>query len=167
MDNLLGGLSEAFGDIPSNLTKERQLRELKRTGAVQDFTAKFVTLVRQFQGWGDHPMIFTYFERLKPELRQEILKVQTPPKTFSEYVTFVKNIENALAAARLDKPFRSTYVPPQARAADQIPTQQIPPHLQVVAMDIDGTRRQVLKLQPRESARRKEGNLCHYCGLAG
>ena len=60
-------------------------------------------------------MIFTYFERLKPELRQEIVKVQTPSETFSEYVTFVKNIQNALAAARLDKPFRSTYVPPQAR----------------------------------------------------
>ena len=112
-------------------------------------------------------MIFTYFEKMKPELRQEILKVQSPPDTFSEYVTFVKNIENALAAARLNKPFRLTYVPPQARAADQIPTQQIPPHLQVVAMDIDGTRRQVLKLQPTESARRKEGNLCHYYGLAG
>ena len=74
----------------------------------------------------------------------------------------MKSIENALAPARLNKPFRSTYVPPQARAADQIP-----PHLQVVAMDIDGTRRQVLKLQPTESTRRKEGNLCHYCGLAG
>ena len=111
VDTLLEGLSEAFGDIPSNLTKERQLRELKQTRAVQDFTAKFRTLVRQFQGWEDHPMIFTYFERLKSEVRQEILKVQTPPETFSEYVTFVKNIENALSAARLDKPFRATYIP--------------------------------------------------------
>ena len=110
-------------------------------------------------------MIFTYFERLKPELRQEILKVQSPPETFSEYVTFVKNIENSLAAARLDRPGTSVYTPPKTRSADQIPPQQIPPHLQVVAMDIDGTRRQVLKLQPTESARRREGNLCHYCGL--
>ena len=54
-------------------------------------------------------MIFTYFEKLKPELRQKILKVQTAPDSFSEYVTFLKNIENALAAARLDIPFRSTY----------------------------------------------------------
>ena len=79
----------------------------------------------------------------------------------------MKNIENSLDAARLDRPGMSVYTPPQTRSADQIPPQQIPPHLQVVAMDIDGTRRQVLKLQPTESATRKEGNLCHYCGLPG
>ena len=121
MNALLTGLSEAFGDIPSNLTSERQLRDLKQTGGVQDFTARFRAIVRGFQGWGDHPLIFTYFDKLKPELRQEILKVQSPPDTFSEYVTFVKNIENALAAARLDRPSRSTYVPPQARVADRFP----------------------------------------------
>ena len=32
-------------------------------------------------------------------------------------------------------------------------------------MDIDGTRRQVLKVEPTEMARRVAGNLCHYCGL--
>ena len=111
-------------------------------------------------------MIFTYFEKLKPELRQEILKVQSPPDTFSEYVTFVKNIENALAAARLDRPFRSTYVPPQARVADQF-SQPITSHLQVVPMEVDGTRRPVLKVNPTEMARRVDGNLCHYCGIAG
>ena len=111
-------------------------------------------------------MIYTYFDKLKPELKQEILKVQSPPDTFSEYVTFVKNIENALAAARLDRPSRSTYVPPQARVADQFP-QQLPSHLQIVPMDIDGTRRQILKVEPAEMARRVAGNLCLYCGLPG
>ena len=31
-------------------------------------------------------------------------------------------------------------------------------------MDIDGTRRQILKVEPAEMARRVAGNLCHYCG---
>ena len=34
-------------------------------------------------------------------------------------------------------------------------------------MDIDGTRRQVLKVEPAEMARRVAGHLCHYCGLPG
>ena len=34
-------------------------------------------------------------------------------------------------------------------------------------MDIDGTRRQVLKVEPTEMARRVASNLCHYCGLPG
>ena len=37
----------------------------------------------------------------------------------------------------------------------------------MVPMDIDGTRRQVLKVEPTEMARRVAGNLCHYCGLPG
>ena len=34
-------------------------------------------------------------------------------------------------------------------------------------MELDGTRRQILKLQPGELQRRKDGGLYHYCGLAG
>ena len=34
-------------------------------------------------------------------------------------------------------------------------------------MDIDGTRHQVLKVEPTEMARRVAGHLCHYCGLPG
>ena len=37
--------------------------------------------------------------------------------------------------------------------------------MQIVPMDIDGTRRQFLKVEPTEMARRVAGNLCHYCGL--
>ena len=37
----------------------------------------------------------------------------------------------------------------------------------MVPMDIDGTRRRVLKVEPTEMARRVAGNLCHYCGLPG
>ena len=100
---MLDSLKEAFGDADSNLTQERHLRELRQTGNIQDFTTKFRALVRGFAGWGDHPLIYTYFEKLKPNLRQEILKVQNPPETFPEYVTFVKNIENSLATAHLDR----------------------------------------------------------------
>ena len=109
-------------------------------------------------------MIFTYFDKLKPELRQEILKVQSPPDTFSEYVTFVKKVENGMAASSLDRPSKLAYIPPQDGAADKFP-QQVPSHLQIVPMDIDGTRRQVLKVEPTEMARRVAGNLCHYCGM--
>ena len=71
-----------------------------------------------------------------------------------------------MAASSLDRPSKPAYTPPQARVADESP-QPIPSHLQIVPMDIDGTRRQVLKVEPTEMARRVAGNLCHYCGLLG
>ena len=133
---------------------------------MSDFTVQFRAIVKTFPPWPDHPSIYTFFEKLKPKLRREILKVQDPPKTFSAYVTFVKKVENSMAASSLDRPSKPAYVPPQARAADQFP-QQLPPHLQIVPMDIDGTRRQILKVELAEMARRVAGNLCHYCGLPG
>ena len=69
-----------------------------------------------------------------------------------------------MAASSLDKSSKPASIPPQARAADQF-SQQLPPHLQIVPMDIDGTRRQILKVEPAVMARRVAGNLCHYCGL--
>ena len=69
-----------------------------------------------------------------------------------------------MAASSLDRPSKPAYISPQARAADQFP-QQVPSHLQIVPMDIDGTRCQVLKVEPAEMARRVAGHLCHYCGL--
>ena len=88
--------------------------------------------------------------------------MQDPPETFSDYITFVKKVENSMAASSLDRPSKRAYIPPQARAGDQSP-QQVPSHLQIVPMDIDGTRRQVLKVEPAEMARRVAGHLCHYC----
>ena len=92
--------------------------------------------------------------------------MQDPPETFSEYVTFVKKVENSMAASSLDRPSKPVIIPPQAKAAHQFP-QHVPPHLQIVPMDIDGTRRQILKVEPAERARRVAGNLCLYCGLPG
>ena len=154
---LLQELQDCFGEGDTRLTKERHLRELRQTGLVSNFTVQFRAIVKTFPLWPDHPTIYTFFEKLKPELRREILKVQDPLETFSAYVTFVKKV---------DRPSKPAYIPPHARVADQFP-QQVPPHLQIVPMDLDGTRRQILKVEPAEMARRVAGNLCHYCGLPG
>ena len=97
---------------------------------MSDFAVQFRAIVKTFPHWSDHPCIYTFFEKLKPELRREILKVQDHPKTLSEYVTFVKKVENSMAASSLDRPSKPAYIHPHARSAlpDQIP-QPIPPHL--------------------------------------
>ena len=118
---LLKDLQDCFGEGDTRLTKERYLRELRQIGLVSDFTVQVKAIVKTFPPWPDHPSIYTFFEKLKPELRREILKVQDPPETFSAYVTFVKKVENSMAASSLERPSKLAYIPPQARATDQFP----------------------------------------------
>ena len=132
------------------------------------FVVQIKAIVKTFPHWPAHPCIYTFFENVKLQLRREILKVEDRLETFSEYVTYVKKVENNKAASSLERPSKLAYIHPHARFAlpDQIP-QPIPLHLQLVPIEIDGTRGQILKLQPGELQRRKDGGLCSYCGLAG
>ena len=73
-------------------------------------------------------------------------------------------VETNLAKSRRidDATRKPPYTPPHQASYP------IPSYLQeVTPMELDGTRRKRLQLEPTEYARRKKGNLCMYSGGAG
>ena len=63
-------------------SRERALRSLRQTGSVSELAIAFQTIVHTFFPlWADHPLIYTFSEKLKENIRFKL--------TAQEEMTFV------------------------------------------------------------------------------
>ena len=163
-------LEDFFGGAVTLQSRERALRSLRQTGSVSELAIAFQTIVHTFSPlWADHPLIYTFSDKLKENIRFELTARGSLPTTFQAYLTAAIAVEQNQEAAALSRSqpppqSRSPFIPkplppnnPPPRPAAPLPSGPTP-------MDLDGSRGPRGALNPEERRRRAEGGLCAYCG---
>ena len=63
-------------------SRERALRSLRQTGSIFELAIAFQTIVHTFSPlWGDHPLIYTFPDKLKEHIRFELTAQGSLPTT--------------------------------------------------------------------------------------
>ena len=76
-------LEDFFGGAVTLQSRERALRSLRQTDSVSELVIAFQTIVHTFSPlWADHPLIYTFSDELKENIRFELTARDSLPTTF-------------------------------------------------------------------------------------
>jgi hypothetical protein len=172
-------LTNKFGrpDRPHNASAH--LRGLRQTGSVASYATEFLQAAAVL-GWNDPPLIDHFYGGLKDAVKDELVK--TPkPTDLESYIQMATNIDNRLHDRAMDRnrASRPTHLPPRksysssrGRTAspppasrDSAPTVAREPSTRLQERSSTRPRFQLPTDQERE--RRRNLNLCLYCGEPG
>ena len=148
------------------------MQSLRQTGSVSELAIAFQTIVHTFSPlWADHPLIYTFLDKLKEHIRFELTARGSLPTNFQAYLTAAIAVEQNQAAAALSRSQpspqpRPPFIPKHLPLANPPPRPFAPSPSGPNPMDLDGSRGPRGALTPEERRRRAEGGLCAYCGGA-
>ena len=167
LDSFLAALEGYFGGSITLQTREKALFDLRQSSSVTELAIAFQNITNTFDPrWPDHPLIYTFSQKLKSEIRYELFSRGGIPTDFQGYITAAVSIENNLAAANRS---RHGQPPPSPRPTPRpglLPSPGPQPQGSD-PMQVDGTRGNRGIPTPEERARRQSANLCHTCGQPG
>jgi hypothetical protein len=163
-------LRKTFGDPDEQSTAERQLYALKQRGSVSAYMADFMRYAVLIH-WNDQAKAAQFYRGLKDSVKDELARIGKPHS--------LKDLQEA--AIRIDSRLFERYVEKgeHAPTTDSSQTRFIPrtstytktqtvikPAENLRAINPDHMTRKG-KLTPAEYQRRKDNNLCLYCGKKG
>jgi hypothetical protein len=167
LDTFFKAMSKTFGVTNAHVLAETHLRKLTQKGSALDYTNKFTNLAADTK-WNDAAMISQYRLGLKESVQETISQTShDEPETFAEFSQLAIDIDNRHYGYSLTRPSgRSTITRPQTTATPihRTPAASFssPPSM---AMDLSQAQHKAL--DPQEKQRRKDNNLCTYCGSEG
>ena len=94
-------LKEAFGDPDETQSAERQLHQLHQKGPASDYAAKFRQVAAHLE-WDDDPLMVAFYQGLKDEVKDELIK-EDRPNTLAEYIATAVKIDDRLYERRQEK----------------------------------------------------------------
>ncbi|APA07563.1 hypothetical protein sscle_16g107320 [Sclerotinia sclerotiorum 1980 UF-70] len=156
------GFDRAFGEVDPDHMAERALRQLKQTGSVTAYTAKF----QQYAGritWDDDYLRSQFYEGLKDIIKDELARAPKPPN-LSELIETSILIDNRFYERRMEKKgiTQESRKFPKHQRQNRYDDAGDP-------MELDGAERHQKPngLSVEEKKRRRENNLCFTCGKSG
>jgi hypothetical protein len=155
-------INKVFGEPHALDTAARSLDNLKQTGSVADYAAKFRRLAIILQ-WGDGPLTYLFYRDLKDEVKDEIARVERP-SDLEALITLAIRIDNRLYERALERNQARRFV---ARVQPAVPVRSTsaprsPPTPRPVPTTPNRTR--VQQLSEEEKSYRRMNHLCMYCG---
>ena len=96
------GIKAVFGDPEEQRTAERQLRNLRQRGSATEYAAKYRQITSRLEDWDDEPLMAQFYEGLKDEVKDELVKEDRPAE-LSEYIAMAVRIDNRLYERRREK----------------------------------------------------------------
>jgi hypothetical protein len=177
-ENLVEYLRINYGDPDEKGTASREWKELKQTGSASAYIAKIQQYVAILKRKEPEPIIERAIDGLKSQLKDEIARSGRTFSSLAELAAFIIPLDNRLwtreqekkreVKDRLTKPTQS-YVAPRYPAA--IDTQvEVKRESSPKPQPTRTNPSQVLPrgpLSPQEKQRRRDHNLCLYCGRPG
>ena len=166
-------LSASYGVVDEVNRAERQLRALRQTGSASSYYTIFNNLATLLN-WGDAALRSQFYEGLKSRVKDQLANVDKPD-TLESMKNLAIRIDNRLFERDQERKYEST---PAARYTTPFaPRPTIPPPVSTgpIPMDIDAVnaRNPGSTQSPRgpisiaERQRRRNNNLCLYCGNPG
>lgn len=139
---------------PHRVTKaENELRALRQTRSVVEYSTKFNQLA-SIISWDQQTLLSHFRGHLKPEISVHMIRDEF--KTLAEAVTIATNIDNALHPTK-ESAFGT------ASSSTPTSTANVASIIDPDAMDCSAMR---FNIPTKEYQRRKDNNLCFYCGKA-
>lgn len=153
-------LERMFGDPNRQQYAQRELRRIKQgRSSALNYSTKFRELALDAH-FNDEAHQSMFYEGLNEEVKDALSVLPEPPETFDDLVRIVLRIDNRLTERRREK--RQSWISHPPRNQNSHP----PSNQNPMQMDLDSLlpRR---RLSKAEKARRRELNLCLYCGDEG
>ena len=94
-------LKATFGDPDEEQSAERKIRNLRQRGSASDYVAQFQQIIPALE-WEDEPLMAQFYEGLKDEVKDELVKEDRPDE-FSKYAAMAVRIDNRLYERRMEK----------------------------------------------------------------
>jgi hypothetical protein len=191
LDTFIGRFKEAFGDPDEEATAERNLFSLRQKGSAATYAADFQRYA-SLLSWDKQALKAQYYRGLKEQIKDEFARTGKP-ETFQEMVTQSIRIDNRLFERSLEKsgstgvsttttttvgsrnftprapstynktPFRQQYSSTTtARSEQDRPSNNFNRPGSTTSLPLTRSG----KLDPSEYQKRKDANLCLYCGAA-
>lgn len=159
-------LAAAFDDPDRIATAERELKRLKQgKDTASKYHAKFVSIITVLD-LGQRQKISAFRDGLSKEVRQALTTQVSPPKLFDDYVNMVIKIDNNIRSLRQEEEQTSS-TPSKGSGSSKSPspTPTSTTTGQKPTGASGGSRRGPLTAE--EKKRRRDNNLCSYCGGEG
>ena len=124
----LAQLRAAYGDVDPKGTASNHLLELRQTGSVAEYAAKF-RAYKSLSGWNADDQVYKaiFRKNLKPQVRRQIAGKEPEDTSFSDYVNWVARVDEQLRLVDQETrvanpPTRTTNQrrDPSAREVDQV-----------------------------------------------
>ena len=100
--NFEKALRTVYGELDEEKTAELQLQRLTQKGSAADYAAKFQRLSSKTQ-WNDEALLAAFRNGLKDHLKDDLARLETPPKTMDKMITTVIRIDNRVYERKLEK----------------------------------------------------------------
>jgi hypothetical protein len=100
-DGFEDALKEAFGDPDETQSAERQLHQLKQKGPASDYAAKFRQVAAHLE-WSDDPLMVAFYQGLRDDVKDELIK-EDRPDSLAEYISTAVKIDDRLYERRQEK----------------------------------------------------------------
>lgn len=151
-------LEAIFGDPDEVATSDRQLRSLFHTSSAATYSSEFRRL-SSLLAWNDVALCSQYYHGLKDVIKDELAKVDRP-ESLEDLINLTIRLDNRLHERRMQKTKTPVSFP-----RPSYPAAPVSSHTD---MEIDGTSQpRFKKLTDAEKKRRRDNNLCMYCGGPG
>ena len=184
-------LEDTFGDPDLVRSKERELRNLVQTTSVATYTSDF-NRIKGFVKWNDDALTSQYYKGLKPGVKDGMVYENPTPTTLNALIAASFRLDSRIydhilerklehpPGPRTSKPITEATLAPRAyppatqpyprpTTAARTPTTPIATAVDgTTPMELDFT--QLYRSRPRgalvdsERQRRRDNNLCLYCG---
>jgi hypothetical protein len=166
-------LNSVFGVIDEAQQAERQLRDLRQTGSVSQYYTRFFALTPMLN-WDDRALRSQFYFGLKPAIKDELTHHERPT-TLEELKALAIRVDNRLFERLQERRnerevvtgfSNSTQRPTVATQSGGFPSFHPATTPGPVPMDIDAVNTAAPRgpLSPQEKQRRRQLNLCLYCG---
>ena len=169
-EQLVQHLQTTFGDVNEVATAERELRALRQTLSVAQYSSEFQRIVSVLQ-WDEKALIFNYYTGLKDNVKDEISR-SGRPETLNELILLSTKIDGRIYERYRERQFEhKAHVVTKPAFRPFVSNSATPAFHSHEPMDLSASMPQGStargKLTDSEKKHRRDHNLCMYCGTAG
>lgn len=196
-ENFAAALTTLYGDPHLGLTAEREIRALRHTTSVAEYSARFEEH-RQYLRWNDEALRDQFYLGLKDRIKDSIAPLGRPEtlpalkdlalrldarldarwqeKQVSKITTPAQSrtpwVNRPQSVPQSSRPAPSTSVNPPVVPTNTVPSAPPAAKMNIPSHTADGTVPMELgsrgwQLTAAEKQRRRENNLCNYCANPG
>jgi hypothetical protein len=158
-------LKLSFENIDEERRADREIRALKQTTSAGDYAVKFQRLAT-YLSWNDDSFRSQFFNGLKWEVKDQLLKKETQPTTLTGLVEMAIKLDDIIYQSNLEKKGHGGR---RTHGANQGKPRRSPDHYGPMPMELDKLQKAPRKgghNNKKGKASPQKGN-CYNCGKAG
>ena len=168
-DDFCTRIREAYGSQDPKKTAISEIKKLRQTGSVLEYTSDFQRLAAELE-WPDSALLSTYQDGLSRRIKNHLFYMDEDNlSTLSSVIRVAQQFERKSRDLHLQNfppRFQSTYTP--TRKETRVINEASTVNNGLIPMDLDGTSSFPRgPLSDDEKERRRNANLCLYCGRPG